>query len=1137
MADPSGAVVPHAVITAVNVDTGFRRSAISGPDGAYTFALLDPGSYRLDVAAEGFRNLIRGPIAVHVSETVSVLLLLEVGSSSDQAVFVTARGSALQSASPTLGTVFGPNQVRGLPLVTRNYTQLLSLEPGVLAELPNSAAFGNGTQGMSVSGGRYYDNSVLLDGINATGSITNGYTGLGPGAMGGVAVPAPDSVQEFKVQTNLYSAEYGRAGGSSVNLIARSGTNALHGDAYEFFRNERLNANDFFFKKAQSEHGSANVPPLLRENQFGGTLGGPVRKNRVFFFGSYQGTRQLNAAAPGLVQFLNRYPLLPEDRSDAQAFRKELGAIYGGRAGFLGKVAGNTIAADGSNISEVAMNLLRAKLPDNGYVFPSFPAGTFNDGAGGRGGGAVYADASFSFPSVFREDQFSANFDSVLTPRQMLSARWFFADQRSRLPSGNVPGFTQVLKPRNRNLAVAHSYSPGPTLVNEFRAGYTRIANGAAEQDPLGAADIGMKPAPGSPRLPQIALAASGLTVNSAQGSSRDAEDMYTLSDTVSKIAGAHSIRFGGSAVRHRLYTNSDLLKAGQLIIVNFEDFLLGDTGSGNGTGISNLLASAAQTGSFEKLYRLNDLSFFVQDDWRAARNLTVNLGLRYDYFSWPVEMNGRLGNFDARRMEEGPFGIPPGNRSYSGYVVAENFRDHFPGVAIPQGVATASKTTLNGADLNNFGPRIGLAWQPAPSVVLRAGYGIFHPRVNAELANAMAFGYPFNSLVQTSFSSAGSLADPFSHLRLPPDGAFPQWAPRIYDPNAVAAPLLAPVDAGVRNPYVQQWNASIQREIAKDLVLEAAYVGSHGLRLVNTRAGNTPAVASPAQPIRGVVTNTTAPANIQSRSPVAGILADRGLALTTTDAESKYNAAWLSARQRLKHGLLFLSALTIGKAIDNNSLTPTGSVSNAQTPGDNRNLQHYGLSAFDRTYRWANSYAYQLPNPWKSRRVWGGITGGWTCSGVLIFQSGLPITFAVQQTGSAVKLQGFLTPDLQPGKTLGDIRGSGPVAGRLDHYFASPRLGQPGTVFAAPATLSFGGLGRGLNVRTPGQRSFDAALSKRAALSENVALNLRGELYNAFNWTNFGAPSANVSISGFGTITSTTTAPRVVQIAIKLEF
>jgi hypothetical protein len=999
----------------------------------------------------------------------------------------------------------------------------------VLADLPNAAVIGTGSAGFSASGSRYYDNNVLIDGINATGSITNGYTGIGPGPLGGVAIPSPDTIQEFRVQTNLYSAEFGRTGGASIALITKSGTNELHGNVFHFFRNEKLNANEFFNKRLQIENGLPNRQPILRQNQFGGTLGGPLRRDRTFLFGSYQGTLQANGAGPGVLNSLNRYPLLPANRDNPEAFRRALGEIYGGRRGLFGAV----IQPDGSNINPVAVRLLMAREPEGQPLFPSFAPSSFSDNAGGRLGGQVYSSAVFSLPGTYAEHQGSLNLDHIVREGENLAVRFFTSSTETDLPSGNIAGFRQLTEPQRRNLALTYTKVFTPSLVAEARGGYTRIANSVSQRDALRAADIGIREAPGSPRLPQIAIFTSGLTINSAQGSSKDVENLYTVGGTVSWSAGGHTVRMGADFVRHQLYTNSDLLKAGQIAFLNFEDFLVGQSGAANGVGLSNILFSAAQTGSFEKDYRFHDLSFFVQDDWRIARNFTLNLGLRYDYFAWPWEKFGRIGNFDPSLIQEGPFGIPTGSQRFSGYTVASNFRDR---ANIPEGVIIVStRTTLRGQDLNNFGPRIGFAWQPRTSWTVRGGYGIFHPRVNAEISNTLATGPPFNSLQQASFSPFGSLADPFSHLSLPPDEAFPAWTPRVYRAGAPEFLFLGPIDPGVRNPYIQQWNFSIQKELPSRLLVELAYQGSRGLNLINTRAWNMPALASPEQPIRGITTNTAAQGNLQSRSPYAGILADRGLALTTTDAESKYHAGVLTVSRRFGATLQFVSGFTWGKSIDNNSLTPTGAVGNAQVAGD-AGLQQFGISSFDRKYRWVNNVVYRLPSPGGSGLLRTAF-GGWQAASILVVQSGQPLTFSINQTGSVVKLQGFLTPDVVEGTTLRDLRGSGAVGDRLNAYFKTPGLDAPGSLFRRPGPTSYGGLGRGLEIRGPGQKSLDLALSKRFFMTERVEMQVRGEAFNLFNWVNYANPSTTVSAAGFGSISSTTAAPRTLQIALKLGF
>ena len=1120
-------------MTLKNLETGYTRETKTGEDGSFLFILLDIGRYRIEVTAEGFATLIRAPITVRTAEITDLQRLsLTIGIAS-QNVTVNDDAAPLQTTAATFGKVFDARTIEGLPLVTRNFTQLVALQPGVVADIPNATALGKGTDGFSAGGSRYYDNSVLINGVNAISSTVLSTP------LAGLAVPAPDAIEEFKVQTQLYSAEFGRAGGASVNLITKSGTNRLHGDIYEFFRNEDMNANDFFLKTSQAQNGIPNQAPVLKQNQFGATLGGPMRKDKDFFFASYQGTRQVNGAAPGVAFTNAAYPLLPTgDRSNNTAFRAALGAIYGGRTGYLGGAPsnGDTILPDGSNINPVAIKILQAKLPNGGYLLPAFAPSSLNDNLGGLNGGQVYSSASFSFPSKFDEDQFVIDMDHYISARQTIAGKFFSGGQTIESPSGNVPGFTFTTLPQNTNFSLVHTFIVSPTLLNEARLGYVRITNPQLRNDPITAADVGMAPASGAGgRFPEIYIAnADGLQFGADHVTNSSKENVFTYSDVVSKVAGRHSMRFGATFVRHQLNTNQDVAASGQIFFYQFTDFLLGQDGIQNGTGGSNLLARFASTGSFEKALRFNDFSSFFEDDWKVSHNLTLNLGLRWDFFSWPTDIRGRLAGFDTRLLAEGAYGIPPAGGTYSGYTLAQAFVQQNPHAVIPAGVTVVSNSLMDGNDFKNFGPRIGFAWQPVEHISVRGGYGIFYPRVSSIVALANVAGPPFNETA-LGFGALGTLQDPFSALNLPANSAYPLWQPRQYIPGVPPSVFLSPTDPASRNPYVQQRNISIQYEFAREFLLEIGYMGSNGLRLLNTRAANQPGIASASDPIRGVTTNTTA--NVGDRVPVAGLTDDRGLALTQFSGASKYNALVASLNKRFSHGLQFLTAFTYGKSMDNNSLTPQGEVLNSQVPGDNTNLNHWGLSSFDRKSRSTTSFLYELPHLFQEGSVGNRIFGGWTTAGVLTFQSGTPITFLAPFAQSAVTPAIYPTPDVAPGVTLSNLQGRGPVASRLAQYFGSPGLGSPGTLFVLPGPVDFGGLGRGLAIRAPGQKSIDLMLSKQMAIREKLNLEFRAEAFNLFNWVNFGAPDSNVGDPGFGIISSTTTSPRVVQLALKLYF
>ncbi|NYF92267.1 TonB-dependent receptor [Tunturiibacter empetritectus] len=1153
--DPSGASVVGATVTETNLDTGTTRSTMSKADGIFLFTLVEPGRYRVEVVAKGFKKLVRQPVVVLVTETASLgQVALAVGDVTE-IVTVSNQTELLQTESATTGNVFDSNQVSSLPLSTRNFTQLLTLQGGVVTDVPVAAAFGNGTQGFSVAGGRYYDNSINLNGTNAVAAVTGGAYFI--------AVPSPDVVEEFKVQSSLYSAEYGQAGGSNVNLVTKSGTNKFHGNVFEFFRNNVLNANEYFYKGSQIEAGNGNKTPILRQNQFGGTFGGPVIKNKAFFFFGYQGTRQINGASPGFVYTLPSYPLLPAgDRSNTASLISSLGAIYGGRVGYPAGVCAagiNCVRTDGSNINPVAINILQAKLPNGQYLFPSFPASALSDGLGGAGDGQVYSNASFSLPGHYNEDQYALDLDYQISNRQLLSAKIFTANINQNSLLGNLPGFTSVAKNQNRNFTLSHTFTASPTLVNEVRAAFLRVALVTNAKDPISASDVGIKPLPdGGSYFPWFLIAQAGISASANSVYAANSENQYIIADTVSKVIGRHNIRFGGSYTRHQLPQDSNTGKPGAILMETFQDFLLGQSAAQNGLAsigfpYSNIIDTAGATGSFAKSYRFNDMSYFAQDDFKLAKNFTLNVGLRWDYFAWPHDTEGRIAGFDPSLIAEGAFGIPNASQSYTGYTLARDYARLHPGKTIPSGVALESNTLVKGEDLKNFGPRVGFAWQPLAHWSVRGGYGLFYPRSSTAAADNEADGIPFNDVEQLVGQPTPTLQDPFDVLNLPADDQFPLWQPRQYVPGGTPGYYNQVLDPNARNPYVQQFNFSIERELGKNSVVEIAYLGSHGLRLLNALAANQPDIASPSNPIRGITTNTYA--NIQDRVPVAGVIADRGLTLDRFNGSSKYSALVLTFNQRMSHGLQFLSAFTFGRSADNNSLNSgapgagsgglSGGAGNAQPPGDNNLNNHWGLSDWDRKTRSTTSLVYQLPDPLKNRHGFvEKFTGGWETAGIMTFQSGQPITFLMSQAiYSAVISDGYLTPDLIPGATLANLQGSGSNKNRLTHYFKSPGLTpgtdmpKPGSSFLLPGPLDYGQLGRGLPIRTPGQKDVDFSLIKETPIHEAIRLEFRAEAFNLFNWANFGAPNATVDSPTFGYISSTTVSPRIIQFGLKLAF
>jgi hypothetical protein len=621
--DPTGAVIPGAAVTATSLDTGFVRTVKSESDGSFLIPLLDPQRYRVQVLAPNFKKLERGPITVRVTETADLgHVPLTVGDQ-QETVTISSQETLLNTENATLGKVFDSTLIEAMPLSTRNFTQLLGLQAGVIGAIPDTLTLGSGgnaAAAFSVGGGT--ENNINIDGVNATSSST-----------GNISVPSPDALAEFKMQTGTYSAEYGRANGASIDVTTKTGTNQFHGDGFYFFRNKALDANSYFNKQNQFVLGEPNLPLDLRQNQFGGTVGGPVLRDKLFFFGSYQETKQIDAQAGYFTN--DNYPLLPSgDRSNTGALQKFLGANYGGEAGLFG---GETVAADGSNVNPVTLKLIQAKFANGNYVLPYEPA---RDVTGA--GRTNVAQFIWSYPDLYRERQYLANGDYKLNARQTLSTKYFLSHSLTSVANGTVPGFTADSPSISENAIIDHNFIITPTLVNEFKIGFLRqIGDYNNNNSGLTASGIGMQQTPDAhDNLPSLIFAIPGLTFPNSQISTQvSTENQYSLSDVVSLTKGHHNLRIGATVMQHQLYL--DLTRAGAIIAFNMADLLIGEDGVTNGTGLSNLLVTTESSGTFKRFYTFKDVSPFVQDDFKVRPNLTLNLGLRYDYFAWPTETKG----------------------------------------------------------------------------------------------------------------------------------------------------------------------------------------------------------------------------------------------------------------------------------------------------------------------------------------------------------------------------------------------------------------------------------------------------------------------------------------------------------------
>lgn len=1113
--DPSGGVVPGATVHVVNVATGDSHTFVSQSNGSYLAPFLAPGAYRVEVSKNGFKTVSLTGVSIAVAETSTLNVKLELGEVA-QNVTVSTEAQLLQTQNQALGHVTDERMVEGLPLVTRNYTQILNLSPGVSSDVNDAGAIGVGDARISSHGAVVNDNNFQMNGVSVTD--------LDSGAA--IPVPNPDAIQEFKVQTGQYDASFGRDAGANVDVITKGGSNLFHGDAFEFLRNDDFNANDFFLNAAGKPRAS------LKQNQFGGSVGGPIIKDKLFFFGSYQGTRQRNGLDPDcLGSFATPTQLtgLP-DRS-----RATLGAAFANSPGLLGPA----VAADGSNISSQALALLNATLPDGSFLIPA------PQNANGT--------SSVSQACPFTENQFLANADYVQSDRITWSERFFWAnndDERNFRPSagtggGNVPGFPFSEANQFRNVSISNNYVFRPNLVNQFVLGYNRgVLNSSQVQAtvkvpgqtgaaPLTLGALGITAPPNDNIRPEIGFL-GGFNVG---GNGNDGfiftQNAYTFSDSLAYVHGRHSFRFGGGLARQEInFENFSF--AGLIDFFNVADFLTGTP-----------LLTADLQGLVDRAWRATNADAYAQDNIQVFPRLTVNLGLRYERQGVIGDSLGRSSNVNLSLVNPNP----PAGGTLQGYVVGSNFQG-----ALPPGVTRAANSAaINGDGQNKFAPRVGYSWQlpRTDRLVLRGGYGMYFERSTGQLFLQLIAVPPFSDfrVVVPAAVFGSTFATPFA-----PVPTFPNFAPLAYSPTTAQTPQgFSP---SFQPSIIQEYSQSLQVELAKDFALEIGYNGTRGTKLEVERAFNQAALTSAADPVRpGVTTNTVA--NVQQRVPFEGFSAPGAFQIETSGA-SWYNALDVSLTKRLSHGLQFLAAYTWARSLTDASNSSTGTQQGANLIG-NQNDAHarYGPDGFIRPQRFVLSYLYDIPGPSDTVSLRGRFLAGWAVSGVTTIQSGrrLDLTFADPHNVFGIGA-GALNTDpaqLASGCTASKLVTSGSVQSRLSNYFntacftAPPIVGDPeppltpgacGAASTCAQATTFGNAGPGI-VGGPDQVNFDFALIKRTALGSDRARNLefRAEFFNIFNHTQFADPDTAFNDPTFGVIQATSVAPRIIQLALKLNF
>ncbi len=1108
ISDPTGAVIPKAIITVRETQTGATRTVVTDRVGHYIVPLLPPGTYSVSAAAVGFASGAATGITVPAATSTTVNLQLTVGSA-EQTVTVAAMAEMLQTENGALGQTTDQTTVTSLPLTSRNFTEILQLNPGVASSLPNAASLGKGTVDVNVNGARVSDNGYQIDGQDALNVQVQGSTGVL--AESGVSIPNPDAIEEFRVQTGEYDATYGRSAGGNVDVVTKSGTNHFHGDVFEFLRNTSLDANDYFRNSA------AQSRPVLRQNQFGGIFGGPILKNKLFFFVSYQGTRQTNGLGSTSLQSV-RLPLLSADGSGRTA--AALGAEFAGQAGQQG---GTKIAADGSNINPIALTLLNAKLPDGSYLIPA-PQVVLDHTNAATGG-----FSSFSLPSTFREDQALGNVDWTPTAKQKFSERYFWARDYtySAFSTADLPGAPAINLNENANVALKYQYIFSPSIIDQVSAGYHRIFGQVSSLYPITNAQLGMTPSCSSqPISPIISVSGTftlGGTFNDGQWADTEG---YQVGNQLTWVHGAHNIKMGGDLETTKLPFADPETTRGTLGFSTVPDFLLGLSAAQNGSAYSNLSSARSLCGDPEKEFKETDFDFYFQDDIHVTRNLTVNLGLRWDAYGQISDSNGKFAAFWPQLATNT---FPDSGNLYTGFIVPANYPSHYG--APPPGVAVNSNNTFaeNPVSYRNFGPRVGLSWNPRPKIVVRGGYGIYYARTSANDAYQFVGDPPFE-ISQTNsatLAAAGTFQNPWPPSAPGLASQYPTFLPRTQTSQLtlnLPGPVFTP-------PTVQQYSANVQYQVTTSTLVQLGYVGTKSTHLEGTQNINQAVLAvNPASTLAATFTGpTTAAANINARRPYLGF---SSISLAQEIFIANYNGLQAVVQRRMSHGFQAQVAYTFSKTLTDD----TGNGTFPGTGGTSGDALHplngYGPASFETPHRLVGNFVWQAPS--RANGIRGALASGWTLSGVVTVQSGNPLSFS---NGAFTNIFGGTSrAQMCPGSTYGSIVQPGSVESKLNSYFNLTALN------CAPVTIGngygWGSSGVGI-VLGPPESAADLSVGRnfRTPGPENSNIQFRAEFYNALNHPNFSAPTTTVNSTAFGQITSMSVAPRLVQFGLKYVF
>lgn len=1095
IADATGAVVPAAGVSFTNIATNITQKAASNERGIYLISNIEPGQYRITATSTGFKTFSQEPITVPVGGSLTLDITLEVG---DMAERVTVSGEAplLEGESASFGQVVGERSIREMPLNSRNPMILVALTPGVITTgsfSKEGIGTGNIEEGRDqystdfiVGGGRPLHNEVLLDGAPNT-SVDRAYMAY---------VPPVDSTQEFKVEANAFSAEYDRTTGGVINLVTKGGTNEFHGTAFEFFRTSDLDANDFFFNRAGR---SSSEKPSWSRNQFGANFGGPIVRNRTFFFANYEGLRQ---AVP--FTFTSTVPTAAQRQGDFSQTRTSSDALI-------------TIYDPLTTVRSPSGALTRTPFPGNlippqrhdpaghavlnAYPHPNQP-----------GDPLTHARNFFSQNNGEADmNNYGGRIDHMFGSVNRLFGR--FSYRRDERTAANQygeghPALTQggpTDQAYNITLSDIHTFSP--SLTGELRASFAR--HHTREISPSYGFDQSQLKLPANyiavakPFFPKFNVADL-----SSMGRDRyydQVRDTVAIQGNVTKLAGAHSMKMGFDFRVPRFHLDRNLNSAGTF---SFNRRMTQGpdperaTATG-GFGAASLLLGAGASGNITHtdVFSLNRKYFgiYFQENWKLTPRFTLNLGIRYNLEVGQNESHDRMAYMDLASPSP----------------LAE--RVGLPLRGVLRFTGDGNTRNLVATDKNNFAPRVGFAYRLADKTAIRAGYGIFY---SAQWISA------YDTNVYPSYNSTTSWVTSLDTL-VPTNllsNAFPQGFDlprRDRDPLSNVGAAISGWIQDEPVGYAQQWNVSIQQQFGGSLLVEAAYWANKGTKMENRSGWQENSLPNVHyfnlkgalnelvdNPFYGVIETGQLSAPQVTRRQLLLPFPQYTSVIRTGPSvgNSIYHAFTLRVEKRFSRNLSLLASYTVSKQIDDFDARPLDH--------ENRRLER-SLSVYDVPQRLVMSYVYELP--FGRGKTYGAgmhpvlnaVAGGWTISGITTFQSGTPL--------------GVSRPAVNNGKSA---RLAKP---EIDRWFDT-------SVFSIAEPFTYGNVGRRLpDVRSHGVKDFDLALGKAFPIGERYQLKFRGEFFNAMNTPRFGSPASGVTSATFGSISTQDNRPRSVQFGLQL--